>query len=460
MFFNHKDIDFSGKLPVRFKISYACAALADGAMLGAFIPFLMPYLTNYVLMVPATVGVLMAIGRIWDAVTDPIMGIITDRTKTRFGRRRPWFIVGAIPLALSWIAVWNVPSDRGLLTTLYVLAALLIFQTARTIFMIPYLALSAELTTDYHERSSVQAYRASFYVAGGMFGSCFMNFSRMFANIRVGFNVVAVITALVCLAAYVTTFLGVQENPELQKKRQPSFWASFSYIIKNRPYLMLCLYFIMTITAFSFTGGFLFYVIEDWLKRPGWLAALLITRQVSTLLWIPVLQRVSRAIGKKPATVAALAVGATIQASAYLLFHPSAAWLAFGWCGLIGVLGAASQLFPFSLAAETVDLDELETGHRKEGVYYSFLTFLMKCDSAVGVILTGVLLGASGYVANQQQTLDTLFRLRFFFSVVPGIILLLSAIVFGLFFSINTETANEIRRRLNARKAEQETAAS
>ena len=449
-------IDFEGKLPARLKVYYGLVSLADGAMMVAFVHYMALYLTDYILFPAALMGIALGAGRIWDAITDPTMGIITDRTRTRFGRRRPWLLWGAVPLALTWIALWNVPSGKGALTTVYIFTVLCLFQTARTVVMVPYLALSAELTTDYHERSSVQMYRSVFQICGSMLGAYFITVARMFEDVQHGFSVAAIITAIVCVAVYVVTFLGVRENPDMQNRKQPSFLGSFSYLYRNRPYVVLCLYFVITITAFSFSGGFLVYVVKYWLQKPAMIPFLLVTMRISSLLWLPILQKMSLILGKKRTTVISLTTGSVLQASAYLLLQRDMPSLAFVWCGLIGMLGATSQLFPFSLAAETVDLDELETGYRKEGVYYSFLTFLMKCDSAVAVSAMGFLLAFSGFVPNQEQTAEAIFRFRFFHAIVPGAVLLFAALVFGKFFNIDTETAKEVRRQLQERKAERE----
>ena len=456
---SHKSIDFEGRLPAWFKVSFGLVGFADGMMVTAFLQFLMIFMTDTVRVDPVLVGSALMLGRLWDAVTDPLMGAISDRTRTRFGRRRPWLLWGCVPLALTWVSVWCIPANKGLLTSLHLFASIALFQTARTVTQVPYLALSAELSTDYHERSSIQAYRSALDICGRMLGAGFIAFAGMFENARYGFVVVAAAYGIANVILHLFTFYGIRENPALQQRKSPLLLNSFSYVFKNGPYIVLCLYFALTIIAFTFTKTFFVYIITYWLNKPAsWVTALIITSECAGLAWLPVWMKVSRMVGKKRGNVTAIALGGILQASAFLLIRRSMPWLAFVWAALIGTLTAATQLFPFSLAAETVDLDELNTGHRKEGVYYGVIMFLMKLASAVGVAWVGYLLKLSGYVPEQEQTAEVILRLRYFHAIVPGAILVLACLLFGLFFKLDTQRALEIRRQLNARNDRQEEA--
>ena len=454
-----RSIDFEGKLPTRFKLSYGLVSLADGMMVTAFVQFLMIYLTDTVRVSPGAVGIALMVARLWDAVTDPVMGAISDRTRSRYGRRRPWLLWGCAPLALTWIAVWSVPANQGLVTALYVLVSILLFQTARTVVMVPYLSLSAELSTDYHERSSIQAYRSSLFICGNMIGATFITLAHMFQNVRQGFFIVAVITGVATIVPYLLTFRGTCENPAPQHRDQPSFMGSFSDVFRNKPYLILCLYFFLVTVAFTFSGSFFVYVITYWLNKPKlWVTALLITTQLSGLVCLPVWVAISRRVGKKTGNVIAIATGGILQASAFLLVQRDMPWLAFLWAGSMGLLNASTQIFPFSLAADTVDMDELNTGHRKEGVYFGLITFLFKSASAIGVVMVGFILQFSRYVPLQQQTAEVILRFRLFHAILPGVGLLIAVWLFATKFPITVERANEISRELKARREKRRTA--
>jgi GPH family glycoside/pentoside/hexuronide:cation symporter len=262
------------RVPWRTLLTYALPQLGVGYMFGLVILYLLKFSTDVLFIAPATMGLIFGISRLWDTIADPAAGYLSDRTRTRLGRRRPWFIASALPIALVFLALWAPPrSLAGAGLTLWMGAGVLLFYTATTIFNVPHTSLGAELTSSYHERTRVFAVRLACENAG-----LFLAIGGLFLLERAADpHAVALHQALA--AAVITTGLIVwasirlRERPEYQGRGCANPYAAFADVWRNpHARLLLGVFFIQEL-GFASLGTLLPYVSEyaaaGWWLRPS-----------------------------------------------------------------------------------------------------------------------------------------------------------------------------------------------
>ena len=210
----------SQKLPLRTKIIYGVADWGNTTTSTMIIFFFSFFLTDIAHLDPLYAAPVLLFGGIWDAINDPIIGMLADRVRTPWGRRRPLILIGSVPLAISFFLLWYVPGwQNPLLLAAYYLAVYLVFDTSFTVVTIPYSALTAELTEDYDERTGLTAYRMATSMAGGLVAAVVLPLvADQFADPKTGYMVVALIFSLLALVPYIILFFGIHERAAPIKK--------------------------------------------------------------------------------------------------------------------------------------------------------------------------------------------------------------------------------------------------
>ncbi len=412
--------------------------------------FFLKFATDVLLVGPAVMGVLFGLGRLWDAVSDPLVGYWSDRTRTRHGRRRPWMVAAVPLLALFFTMLWSPPAalEGGALVA-WCAVALFGFYAGYTVYNIPHTSLGAELSPDHHERTRFfGAQRLGFMI--GMFGA----FGAMGyvgnaelpreAAREVVWAAVAVASALLLLAP-----LGLGERRENQGRGSGHPWSAVRDVSRNpHARVLLAAWFVEALGG-GVLGVLAPYLTEYVFKRPDLIAVVPAFYVVPSALSIPVWISLSRRFGKRtvwrPAVVAhGVCFGLTffvqegqILALALLMVGAGVA----GGCG--GAIGA-------SMLADVIDWDELRTGERKEGAYSAAFGFALKAAIAAVIMLTGVALEVSGFEPNVAQGRSAELTLRGLFSLAPLGGALLAALILGR-FGLDADEHARIRRELDRR---------
>ena len=267
-----KNNEHSGRLPVRTKLGFGVADLGGNLFFTAMGFWSLNYLTDTVAIPAAAAGAAVMVGKLWDAVTDPAMGFISDRTRTRWGRRRPYLLFGAVPLFLSmWFFFTNPHIANPFLATVWAAFALCLLNTAYTVVNIPYSSLTPELTQDYHERSSLNGYRFGFAVIGTILGAgAVLPIIGVFKTRDAGFSAVGAILGLVMALTALITFASVRE-PDHSKTPKPTdgFLQTFLAVFKNKPYVIILLTYALNLTALNFVQGILVYYFKYLYNNEG-----------------------------------------------------------------------------------------------------------------------------------------------------------------------------------------------
>jgi GPH family glycoside/pentoside/hexuronide:cation symporter len=450
-------------VPIRRKLAYAVGGLAEALLLDAMLLSLFPFY-NIVLKVKAVrVGWALMLPRAWDAVSDFLMGQISDNTRSRWGRRRPYIGGGSLLLGGATFLLWSPPGFVGDSVWLYLVVVAFVFYTAMTITVVPYYGLGAELTIDYHERSRVQAYRAAFsrVGAGVAMWSFWFAYLPLFDSARSGFSAVGGICGAITVVSFLAVFLGSRENLAIQRQERIGWWESVRATISNRPFVMLGIFaltYVLGVFVSAPLGIYvnIYYVFGGDTERSSLVVSLAMAAfHAACLLAVPVMTWISGIIGKRRTLFVGLLVIGLTPVSSWWLFTPRFPYLQLLYNAIIGAGVAAYIIFPYSMLADICDADELRTGRRREGVFNGFFTFLLKLSYSVAGLLKAYCLGFAGFDENAKvQRPETIRTMRLMLMGIPVALIVASAVAV-FFYPLDREQVREIRQTLEERRSRQ-----
>lgn len=381
-------------------LAWGLGSLGTITMVTAVSNLYLFFLVSVLKLAPALAGFLIFISKIFDTVSDPVMGWISDRTNTRWGRRRPFMLAGAILGPLTLVLLFQPPALGGIDEQTVILTVLILYAAALTLFNVPYLAMPAEMTDDYHERSSIMSYRAAFLVGGGFLGGALAGpiVARAGGGAE-GYAMLGyVLAAVVFLAMMITVVFTSKARFRTHRKATISVLAQARLFLANAPFLSLA-----AIKAFQFlqiaAGGAstLFFFISVMGRDEALLfpfgSAVIAGSLLSLRFWLPVIRK----LGKKRVMV----VGLLVQAAIYLSWlasgpgEPMAIFLIRAF--LLGTVGGGILIASQSMIVDTMDYDRRLSGLSREGLFSSVFSFFEKIMHATGPLIIGVLLGWFGY---------------------------------------------------------------
>jgi GPH family glycoside/pentoside/hexuronide:cation symporter len=410
---------------------------------------------------PAMAGTIFLIVKIWDAVNDPIMGTLSDRTKTRWGRRRPWLLFAALPFGLFFFLQWLVPPISDLAKFWYYLIVAILLDAAYTAVNVPYASLTPELSHDYDERTSLSTYRMSFSILGSV-TAAFLHTVIIGAfdpvHVRTAYMVSAGIWAIVITVPNFITFAFTRETHFKEDRPEgPGFLEGLRIAFRNRAFITVTVIYLLSWLSVQFVQNNLILYVRYWAGAERIFGTIVLAVQVSGFLFILLWNQVSRRIGKQNTYYTGM--GFWIVVSIALFFvQPGQTSLLLILAILAGGGVSISYLIPWSMLPDVIELDELETGQRREGVFYGFFVFLQKLGMSLGMSVSNFILEATGYINNVPgqplpiQPPSALLALRLFVSAVPAAILLVSFFVVHA-YPITRETHARMRAELQRRRA-------
>lgn len=394
--------------------------------------FLLYYYTDILGIRPAIAGLIFALPLFWDALTDPVMGAIASRTRSRFGSYRPYLLYGALPLAVSFVMMFVAPI---LFPSAIVLAAALshiVFRTCYTIVSIPYTAMSARLTDDSGERGTLAGVRIIFAALGGVFTVMLtLPLAGQFGgqDPRLGFAIVAMIYAVIASLIFLVTFSVTRERMDLQPLRRPSLGASFGAFRQNHAlHLLIGAVAIGGIGSAIFGKALVYYVIYvAGLDLDVTLALIVLT--LSVTLAVPVWMIAAGRLSKRNVWLTGAGLSAISQCVLFL-FPPETPASFLALIVLIGFGNAAFATTFWSMLPDTVEYGQFRSGVRDEGLVFGLNQLSLKAASGLGIGLLGFLLEAVGYRANEIQTPETIAGLRQISILLPlGCTVLAAALI-------------------------------
>jgi sugar (glycoside-pentoside-hexuronide) transporter len=440
-------------LPTSTKLVYALGDHTVNLALSSLL-FLYPwFLTDQIGMRAGLAGLVPLIGRIVDAISDPLMGRVSDATRLRAGRRRPYFLIGMIPFGVLFAALWADRSGAGEWAQLgYYAGVYAVFVLAMTVLSVPYLALIPEMAASYQERTSVNAFRAAGAICGTLLAATAMRpLAELFGGGPRGWATVGLVLGLYLALPWPFVFRSTFERAGFRRPSQEPFFASMRSLARHPAYVKLTGLYLLGRIAIDLASTMFIYYFTYWLARPEDYGPTLGLFLLSVVAALPLWLRVSRHVDKR--TIFLLGAASWVGSQLFLLAATPdwpRHWIFVG-AAIGGVGYAAADMIPWSMLGEVVDEDELRTGERREGIYFGLFTFLRKLGGATAVALALGVLDLSGFVANQPQSQGTLATIRVLTAVVPGVFVVLGAWV-ALGYPLTRARHDEILAQLAARR--------
>ena len=437
-----------GKLPLRVKLGFGIGDLGGNLFFTAMGFYTLYYLTDVVGIASALAGAAILLGKFWDAFTDPMMGYLSDRTRSRFGRRRPYFLFGALPLLLASWYFFSAPDFSNAQTWgfVWVTAMLCLLNTAYTVVNIPYGSLTPDLTKDFKERTTLNGYRFSFAVIGTILGAgIVLPIVDMVGDPRKGFSVVGLLFGVIMAATILTTFFNVRESaPEAGAGPKEKFFPTFLAVFKNSTYMRLAAVYTMNLTGITFVQTMLVYYFKYIYQNEGMTTVALLLLLGVAMLCVPLSVLVAKRLGKKRTYQLALLI---LTISCLLIFffaHTLGMGFTLGVMVFAGIGIGFAYVPPFAMLPDVVEVDAVQTKNRKEGAYYGMWTFFSKIGVALAAALAGMFMGMAGFVANvAEQTGATILTIRLLIGPVPALIFLTGILLIRR-YTLDEETYNEI----------------
>ncbi len=453
------------KVPIRTKLIYGAGDLGFSMSSTILAVFFGIFLTDVVGLRPGLAALALFIGRSWDYFNDPLVGHLSDRTRSRWGRRRPYLLFGFLPYALAFAMLWwKPPWDHAALLTAYYAAAYVLYDAAITAVAMPYMALTPELTLDYDERTSLTTYRASYSIVGSLivFTLPLLIVGTMRPENADRVLLMGAIFGLASALPLLLVFLGTRERPEHLAQPQPRIMGSLRAALRNRPFLFAMGIFLLTWTSVDIVQTVILFYIKYRMGLEAQSDLILATIFVSALLTLPLWVWASRHWDKRRAYVGGIAFWAAVQ---IVLVVVDPAWglpviLALG--ALAGVGVGAAHVLPWAMIPDAVEWDELRTGQRHEGMFYSLVTLAQKVASSIAVPLALLVLDLTGYrppnlpgigPAQLYQPPSAVLGIQVLMGPVPAALLCLG-VLFALLYPLSRDQHAQARAEIAARRKE------
>ena len=463
----------TSKVPFGQKVAFGVGMLANQMFPAAMGIFMVVLVQD--LGFPGWMwGVIFFLPRVFDSITDPIMGFISDNTKSRWGRRRQYVLIGAIIMGISFSILWQLHRENGLdYNFAYFIIWSFVFYLGLTIFSVPYVAMGYEMSNDFHERTNIMAVAQWIGQWAWVIAPWFwviMYDQGFFESADVATRTIAVWVGIICMIFAMVPAIFIKSKSTLDEDYAPlnvkNIGSSFKGIIdgfkeafKNKPFRKLCIATFLVFNAFNTVAAFTFFIVVYYLFNGDAEAAGLwptlfgsLGALSTTFLVIPIVTRMSKVMGKKRAFLASQSISIIGYILLWFLFIPGKPYMfifalpffAFG-------IGSLFTLM-MSMTADVIDLDELNTGLRREGVFGAIYWWMVKFGFAIAGLLSGIILSIIGFNADTaSQTEGAITGLRIFFSGLP-ILGTLIAILIMRGYNMTEERALEISAELNKRK--------
>lgn len=531
------------KLNLATKIAYGAGDMGPAITANILVFFLLYFFTNVAGLSPGLAGSILAIGKIGDAINDPVAGIFSDRTRTRWGRRIPWMLFGTIPFGFFFFLQWIVPhfsndqaaNDWGLF--IYYIAIAILFNLAYTAVNLPYTALTPELTQDYNERTNLSSFRFAFSIGGSILSLVLEKFiSAVYPDDPTQkYFMLGLVSTLVCMVALFWCTFSIQERgaePILKTKqkkklgfllagigiisigyglvklisaggqidlsiivaillgleiaafgitliwikteshlRDRSFISNraaddtpnipllqqFKIAFSNKPFLYIIGIYLCSWLAVQLTASILIYFVVSWMGiAESSFSLVAIAVQGTALLMLFVWKSISAKVGKKAVYFMGSTIWIIAQGGLFFL-QPGQTNLLYLLAVMAGCGVSVAYLIPWSMVPDVIELDELNTGQRREGIFYSFMVLLQKFGLALALFLVGQGLELAGFIekipgeAIPTQPDSALLAIRIAVAPLPTVALI-GGLILAYFYPLTREVHAEIRLKLQERK--------
>ena len=458
-----------GKVPFSQKMSYGAGGWVDHTNMQMLQMLAMLVFVVDLGVSPAYLGVIFTFQRLWDSVSDPLMGHITDNFRSRWGRRRLFILIGGIATAVFYSAIWMFPEGKTVVWyQVYLAVGAFLYMTAHTVFSVPYQALGCEMTRDYHERTSIMSYRTIIGHVGWLYAVWIYYMVNLgaergiFGGVSEGLKYVTGTFGLLSIAIVIYCSVVTKErfyHQVTKEKGKVKFLEAFKNCLSNKPFL-----FLMGLNFFSMFTQILVANLQSLLnifymagaaKKTGALYSAIFGSviMISSIIAIPIISKLSVKYGKKEVLIGCIALQLLGASSKWFLFNPDLPYLQNIVALLQGPGMAGTLVLVGSMITDICDLDELKHGHRREAMFVSIASWIVKIGMTTAVFLSGFLAVWIGYEAGADtQKMSVMITMKACFAFMPALGALVAIICIWK-YPLNQKRVMEIRVALDERGA-------
>lgn len=395
--------------------------------------YFLKFATDVLLLSPAIVGVLFSVAKLWDGINGPLVGSFSDRSRSRFGRRRP-FLFAALPLlVVGFVMLWTTPRAlEGNAQIAWIGVALFVFYTAFDLYTLPHAALGAELSREPHQRTRLFAVRQMSFTVGMLLAFGAIQVAMNARDPRATAAQLAIPAALVAVVVLAITPLVLREPVVEGTRGGRGLLPALRDVVSTRPARLLLLVHFVESAGVGAVGTMAPYLAEYLLQRPDVVGLLPAAYVISAVVSIPIWVRISRRFGKRDTWLAAMVLAAGAFGGMWFVGAGDVA-LAMSLLVVAGSAMGCGGVLASALLADVIDLDERRTGERKEGVYSAAMTLVLKVGTSVATAASGIVMTTTGFVPNVVQTETSLLGIRVLFAGLPFLGFVIGALLFRRF---------------------------
>jgi len=462
------------KLTKKEKIGYGFGDLSANIILATISFYLLYFMVSVAGVDPKLAGLVFIVGKFWDALTDYLMGVISDKTRSKFGKRRIYMLFGAIPYGLIFILLWVTPFSEGstqVFKFLYYTGIYMLFNTAWTVVYVPYNALTANMTRDYDERTSLNGVRIIFANIGLLLGAAIFALlaegegsilAKTFESVKTGYLVASAIFGIIAMLIMILSALMVKERVENESTYDKSLFRTIKEFFSMKEFRSTMMYYLLSMVGFDIIMAVFLFFVNDALGFGTvgggeismiFIALPLICAIGSAMFWVKKSEKYDKV---KVYSFAVIFISISLLACIFIpKYNEANSIISYIFLGItvmmVGIGMSAVQILPFASIPDVVEVDEYYHGVRREGAYYGIVSFVYKVASGVSIALIGLILGFFGYTESIDGALLTqpdsaLIAIRLTIGILPGVLFFIS-VIFG-------KRAKLDRRRFNQIKAD------
>ena len=430
----------AGRLPARLKLYWGSGALGVAVLMNAVSLLILVYLVSVLKLDPLLAGGLVFLSKVVDAISDPIMGVLSDRSNFRSGRRRPYMFAGAFVSALAFGLLFSVPRfESEDWTAVWVFACLVLYTLGYTLFNVPYMAMSGEMTDGYEERTSLHGYRVAFVSIGSSIAGAGAPFAlQLLGQTWEAYAMVGAACSALIFASLIVCCFGTASARTLKRaETRRGFVEQLALLAANRHLLTLILAKALQLVGVMSSVTVMLFFLSQYVGMDlRYLAPFALINTAATIVAVPMFKRAAERVGKRGAYF--LSAGLTLLLYLSWALVPPAPPMDEFLPGFLlrgavsGLCIGGNVMLAMSMLTDTIDYDARRTGMRREGIHASAYSFVEKLSSALGPFLVGWILALAGYdkskAADELQTGDALFGILFGMAYLPAIMIGLSMI--------------------------------
>ncbi len=443
-------------LAVREKVGYALGDTAANFIFQTMVMFQLAFYTDSFGITAAAAATLLVVVRVWDAVFDPVMGVLADRTSTRWGKFRPWILWTAIPFGIMGFLAFVTPdfSQSGKLVYAYVTYIVLMMVYSAN--NLPYSALSGVMTGDLEERTSLSSYRFVFamlaqLIIQGLALPMVSYFGQ--GNSAHGYQMTMAVFSSLAVVLFFITFATTRERIQPDPAQKASLKEHFGDLMKNRPWIVMFVLTLLLFITLAMRGSVVFYYFRYYVHADnyeGMFSLFNVLGTTSTIVGIFFSKRLAMKYGKRNVFIAGLA-GTTVFTAVFSVLPPSAISLMFGAEMLRQFVYGFTIPLLWAMMADVADYSEWKNKRRATGIIFSAIVFALKAGLGFGGAITGYVLSLYGYVPNADQTPAALNGIVMTMSVFPAITFAMCAVCL-FFYGITKQAERQITEELTERR--------